>query len=80
MTNMIEGKLDARGIKIGIIVSRFNNFTTEKLLSGALEELKSHGGEENDVTVIRVWRIRNTFAGRPDGGQRKIRCAGLFRP
>ena len=54
MTNMIEGKLDARGIKIGIIVSRFNNFITEKLLSGALEGLKSHGGEENDVTVIRV--------------------------
>jgi 6,7-dimethyl-8-ribityllumazine synthase len=54
MANIIEGKLDARGIKIGIIVSRFNNFITEKLLDGALEGLKSHGGEENDVTVIRV--------------------------
>ena len=54
MAKIIEGKLDARGIKIGIIVSRFNNFITEKLLNGALEGLKSHGGEENDVTVIRV--------------------------
>jgi 6,7-dimethyl-8-ribityllumazine synthase len=54
MANMIEGKLDARGIKIGIIVSRFNNFITEKLLNGALEGLKSHGGEDNDVTIIRV--------------------------
>jgi len=54
MTKIIEGKLDARGIKIGIIVSRFNDFITEKLLNGALEGLKSHGGEENDVTVIRV--------------------------
>jgi 6,7-dimethyl-8-ribityllumazine synthase len=54
MANIIEGKLDARGIKIGIIVSRFNNFITEKLLNGAFEALKSHGGEENDVTVIRV--------------------------
>ena len=54
MTKIIEGKLDARGVKIGIIVSRFNNFITEKLLNGALEGLKSHGGEENDVTVIRV--------------------------
>ncbi len=54
MAKIIEGKLDARGIKIGIIVSRFNNFITEKLLHGALEGLKSHGGEENDVTVIRV--------------------------
>ena len=54
MTKIVEGKLDARGIKIGIIVSRFNNFITEKLLDGALEGLKSHGGEEDDVTVIRV--------------------------
>ena len=54
MAKIIEGKLDARGIKIGIIVSRFNNFITEKLLNGALEGLTSHGGEDNDVTVIRV--------------------------
>jgi 6,7-dimethyl-8-ribityllumazine synthase len=54
MVKIIEGKLDARGIKIGIIVSRFNNFITEKLLNGALEGLKSHGGEDNDVTIIRV--------------------------
>ena len=54
MAKIIEGGLDARGIKIGIIVSRFNNFITEKLLDGALEGLKSHGCEENDVTVIQV--------------------------
>ncbi len=54
MTKIIEGKLDARGIKIGIVVSRFNNFITEKLLDGALEGLKTHGGEEKNVTVIRV--------------------------
>jgi 6,7-dimethyl-8-ribityllumazine synthase len=54
MAKIIEGRLDARGIKIGIIVSRFNHFITEKLLGGALEGLKSHGSEEDDVTVIRV--------------------------
>jgi 6,7-dimethyl-8-ribityllumazine synthase len=54
MAKIIEGRLDARGIKIGIIVSRFNHFITEKLLDGALEGLKSHGSEEDDVTVIRV--------------------------
>src|SRR5437899_9788572 len=54
MTKIVEGKLDARGIKIGIIVSRFNNFITDKLLDGALDALKSHGGEEEDITVIRV--------------------------
>lgn len=54
MTKIIEGKLDARGMKIGIIVSRFNNFITQKLLDGALEGLKSHGTEEDDITVIHV--------------------------
>lgn len=54
MTQIIEGKRDARGIKVGIIVSRFNNFITEKLLDGAVDGLKSHGSEPDDITVIRV--------------------------
>ena len=54
MTRMIEGTLDARGMKIGIIVSRFNNFITEKLLGGALEALKSHGGDDEGFTIVRV--------------------------
>jgi 6,7-dimethyl-8-ribityllumazine synthase len=54
MANSIEGKLDARALKIGIIVSRFNQFVTEKLLDGALDGLKSHGAEEHNLTIIRV--------------------------
>ena len=54
MANVVEGKLDARGMKFGIIVSRFNNFVTEKLLEGALEALKSYGGEEQDIDIVRV--------------------------
>ena len=54
MTRTIEGTVDARGMKIGIIVSRFNNFITEKLLGGALEALKSHGGDDEDFTIVRV--------------------------
>jgi 6,7-dimethyl-8-ribityllumazine synthase len=54
MTAIIEGRLDARGIKIGVIVSRFNHFITEKLLDGALDALKSHGGNEEDLTIVRV--------------------------
>src|SRR5215470_1252715 len=54
MTTVIEGKLDAHGMKLGIVVSRFNNFITEKLLAGALDGVKSHGGDEKDVTVVRV--------------------------
>jgi 6,7-dimethyl-8-ribityllumazine synthase len=54
MANVIEGKLDAQGKKFGIIVSRFNGLVTEKLLEGALDGLKSHGGEENNIDVVRV--------------------------
>ena len=54
MVRIVEGKLDAAGIKVGIIVSRFNHFVTERLLEGALEALKSHGGKEEDITVVRV--------------------------
>ncbi len=54
MTRIIEGKVDARGLKIGIVVSRFNHFITEKLLQGALEAVTSHGGEEQDITVVHV--------------------------
>jgi 6,7-dimethyl-8-ribityllumazine synthase len=54
MVNTIEGSLDAGGMKIGIIVSRFNNFITAKLLDGALDGLKSHGGTDGDLTVVHV--------------------------
>jgi 6,7-dimethyl-8-ribityllumazine synthase len=54
MPSFIEGKHDARGLKVGIIVSRFNHFITEKLLEGALDGVKSHGGAEQDITVVRV--------------------------
>ena len=54
MVRIIEGQLNARGMKFGIIVSRFNSSVTELLLEGALEALKTHGGEENDIDVVRV--------------------------
>lgn len=54
MANVIEGTVDGRGMKIGIIVSRFNQFITAKLLEGALDGLKSHGGADDDLTVVHV--------------------------
>lgn len=54
MAEIVEGKPDARGLRIGIVVSRFNQFITEKLLEGALDGLKSHGGEDASITVVRV--------------------------
>lgn len=54
MENIVEGKQDASGLSIGIVVSRFNNFITEKLLDGALDGFASHGGNQNSLTIVRV--------------------------
>ena len=55
-----EGKLSAEGLKFGIVISRFNNFITEKLLEGALDALKRNGAQEEDIEAARVpgaWEI-----------------------
>ncbi|HZG60361.1 6,7-dimethyl-8-ribityllumazine synthase [Bacillus alveayuensis] len=54
MLKVIEGNLVGTGLKIGIVVSRFNEFITGKLLSGAMDGLKRHGVDENDITVAWV--------------------------
>jgi 6,7-dimethyl-8-ribityllumazine synthase len=51
---VLEGNLIGQGLKFGIVVSRFNEFITNKLLSGALDALKRHGVVESDVDVAWV--------------------------
>jgi 6,7-dimethyl-8-ribityllumazine synthase len=52
--NSIEGKLDASGHKYGIVVSRFNDFLTDKLVAGAVDCLVRHGADDSNITVVRV--------------------------
>ena len=52
MVKTIEGKLTTQGEKFCIIVSRFNEFISSKLLSGAIDELTRHGIDEKDITVV----------------------------
>lgn len=54
MKKVLEGNLVGTGLKIGIVVSRFNDFITSKLLDGAGDALKRHGVNEEDVTVVWV--------------------------
>jgi 6,7-dimethyl-8-ribityllumazine synthase len=54
MPRFVEGKLNAQGLKFGIVVSRFNDFISEHLLSGALDVLIRHGAGDGDIEVIRV--------------------------
>jgi 6,7-dimethyl-8-ribityllumazine synthase len=49
-----EGKLSAKGFKFAIVVSRFNSFITDRLVDGAMDALKRHDAEENQVDIYRV--------------------------
>ncbi len=52
--NVIEGKLTAEGLHIGIVAARFNEFITNKLVSGAIDALKRHGASEENITLAWV--------------------------
>lgn len=54
MPNVYEGKLIGTGLKFGIVVSRFNNFITSKLLEGALDILRRHDVADNDIDIAWV--------------------------
>lgn len=49
-----EGKLNAKGFKFAIVVSRFNSFITDKLLEGAIDALKRHGAEDRQINIYKV--------------------------
>jgi 6,7-dimethyl-8-ribityllumazine synthase len=54
MVKYLEGDLQGKGCKIGIIVARFNSFISEKLLEGAIDSLVRSGVAEEDIEVARV--------------------------
>ena len=49
-----KGKITAEGFKFGIVVSRYNEFITNKLLEGALDALKRHGAKEENIEIAWV--------------------------
>lgn len=52
--SVLEGQLEASGMRFAIIVSRFNSFITERLYEGALDCLLRHGAVRGSITLIRV--------------------------
>ncbi|MBE0647095.1 MAG: 6,7-dimethyl-8-ribityllumazine synthase [Bacteroidales bacterium] len=48
----IEGKLDAKELKFGIVIARFNEFISSKLLSGCLDGLRRHGAEDSHIDMV----------------------------
>ncbi|MBN1823241.1 MAG: 6,7-dimethyl-8-ribityllumazine synthase [Endomicrobiales bacterium] len=54
MVKVIEGKLNAQGAKFALVVSRFNEFITSKLVDGAVDALVRHGANEADIEAVWV--------------------------
>jgi len=54
MAFVYEGNLISQGLKYGVVVGRFNEFISSKLLAGALDGFKRHGAEDNEVEVAWV--------------------------
>jgi 6,7-dimethyl-8-ribityllumazine synthase len=54
MSKIIEGTLEAKNFRFGIIVSRFNSFISDRLLEGALDTLTRHGATKEQITVVKA--------------------------
>ncbi|MBU1228528.1 MAG: 6,7-dimethyl-8-ribityllumazine synthase [Proteobacteria bacterium] len=50
----IEGQLDAKGLKVAILASRFNDFIVDKLVGGAVDALTRHGASREDITLVKI--------------------------
>jgi 6,7-dimethyl-8-ribityllumazine synthase len=54
MFKIIEGQLDAKGFRFGVVVSRFNDFISSHLLEGCMDSLVRHGAREETVKIYKV--------------------------
>jgi len=54
MPKAISGNLDGKGLKIAMVISRFNDFITERLLEGAMDALVRHGVKDDNIAVYKT--------------------------
>lgn len=72
MVRILEGQLNASGLRFGVVVSRFNSAVAERLVEGALDCLTRHGAREEDVTILKVpgaWELPVAAARLASSGQ-----------
>ncbi|MGA3028584.1 MAG: 6,7-dimethyl-8-ribityllumazine synthase [Bryobacteraceae bacterium] len=72
MAQVMEGVLDARGLKFAVVVARFNGFVTDRLLAGALDALARTGGQADDIDVVKVpgsWELPLTVKALAEKGR-----------
>ncbi|MBU2573039.1 MAG: 6,7-dimethyl-8-ribityllumazine synthase [Elusimicrobia bacterium] len=78
---ILEGNLTAEKLKFAIVVSRFNDFLTAKLLEGAADTLKRHGADEKNITAVKVpgaYEIPLACQKMADKGFDAIICLGAI--
>ena len=79
---VIEGKLDATGLRFALVVSRFNEALTSRLESGAVDCLERHGASKDDITIYRVpgaWEIPLVASRLADAGRHDaVVCLGAL--
>jgi 6,7-dimethyl-8-ribityllumazine synthase len=71
-TQPVEGHLDASGIRLAIVVSRFNDLVCERLLEGCRDAMLRHGAGEGDLTVVRApgsWELPQVAARLANSGR-----------
>ncbi len=76
---ILEGALDARGLKLAIVVARFNSVVTDRLLDGALDALRRTGADLETVDIVRVpgsWEIPLTVLAMAERKYDAIICLG----
>jgi 6,7-dimethyl-8-ribityllumazine synthase len=79
MPRTYEGMLDAKGARFGLVVSRFNDLLTGRLVEGAIDCLVRHGASDDDITVVKVpgsWELP-LVAGRLAGSGKVDAVIGL---
>lgn len=54
MPNLYEGKISAEGKRFALVVSRFNDFVSDRLLAGAIDALNRHGARDEDIDIVKV--------------------------
>lgn len=54
MPSVYEGKISGEGKRFAVIVSRFNDFISDRLLNGALDALARHGANDEDIDIVKV--------------------------
>lgn len=74
---VLEGKLVASGLKVGIVAARFNEFIVSKLVSGALDGLKRHDVKEEDIDIAWVPGAFEIPLIADKMAKAKIRCSDL---